>query len=80
MLFLYLTNEVEFEQDILQDCVTSICVLFLVNLDDLFSVVCKGFYEVMVSTIASSSSFSLCCEFLLLASLVSCFFFKSFDL
>ena len=52
LLFLYLTNEVEFEQDILQGCVSSYhtCVIFVVNLDDFFAVVCTGFHEVVVCT------------------------------
>jgi hypothetical protein len=47
LLFLYLTNEVEFGQDILQGCVSSyhLHMWFLVNLDDFFAVVCTGFHE-----------------------------------
>jgi hypothetical protein len=46
-LFLYLTNKVEFGQDILQDCVSSyhLHMCFLVNLDDFFAMVCMGFHE-----------------------------------
>jgi hypothetical protein len=50
MLFSYLTNEIEFEQDILQGrvslIISSTCVMFLVNLDDLFVVVYKDFTKV----------------------------------
>ena len=48
LLFLYLINEVEFGQDILQGCVSSYHLhmwFFLVNLDDFFAVVCMGFHE-----------------------------------
>ena len=48
LLFLYLTNEVEFGQDILQDCVSSYHLyvwFFFVNLDDFFTVVCTSFHE-----------------------------------
>ena len=47
LLFLYLTNEVESGQDILQGCVSSyhLHVWFFVNLDDFFAVVCMGFHE-----------------------------------
>ena len=49
----YLTNEVEFGQDILHDCISSYHLhvwFFLMNLYDLFAVVCTGFYEVVVCT------------------------------
>ena len=50
LLFLYLTNEVEFGQDILQGCLSSTCVIFLLNLDDFFYVICTDFHEFMVCT------------------------------
>ena len=49
LLFLYLTNEVEFGQVILQGCVSSYHLhvwFFWVNLDDFFAVVCMSFHEV----------------------------------
>ena len=51
--YFYLTNEVEFGQDILQDCVSSYHLhvwFFLMNLDNFFVVVCMGFHEVVVCT------------------------------
>ena len=51
LLFLYLTNEVEFVQNILQSCLSSYHLhvwFFLVNLDAFFVVVCTGFHEVVV--------------------------------
>jgi len=47
LLFSYPTNEVEFGQDILQCCVSSIIYMsdFLVNLDDFFVIVYTGFHK-----------------------------------
>jgi hypothetical protein len=47
LLFLYLTNEFEFGQDILQVCVSSyyLYVWFFLNLDNFFVVVCIGFHK-----------------------------------
>ena len=47
LLFLYLTNEVEFGQDILQGCVSSyhLHVCFFVNLDDYFAMIYTGFHK-----------------------------------
>ena len=51
--YFYLTNEVEFGQDILQDCVSSYHLhvwFFLMNLDNFFIVVCMDFHKVVVCT------------------------------
>ena len=48
LLFLYLTNEVEFGQRYftrLCIIISSTCVICLVNLDDFFTEVCTGFHE-----------------------------------
>ena len=48
LLFLYLTNEVEFGQNILQDCVSLHHLhvwFFLANLVDFFAVVCTSFHK-----------------------------------
>jgi len=52
LLFLYLTNEVEFRQNIYKIVYHHIIYMcdFLVNLDDFFVVVCTGFHEVVVCT------------------------------
>ena len=52
LLFLYLINEVEFGQNILQGCVSSyhLHVWFFCNLDDFFIVICTSFHEIMVCT------------------------------
>ena len=50
---IYLTDGVEFGQDIVQDCVSSYHLdvwFFLVILDDFIAVVCMSFHEVMVCT------------------------------
>ena len=53
LLFLYLIIEVEFGQNILQDYVSSYHLnvwFFLVNLNNIFAVVCIDFHEIVVST------------------------------
>jgi len=48
LLFLYLTDEIEFGQYILQNCVSSyhlyVCFFFM-NLDDFLTMICTNFHE-----------------------------------
>ena len=52
LFFLYLTDKVEFGQDILQGYVSSyhLDMWFFFNLDDFFVMVCTSFHEVVVCT------------------------------
>ena len=69
MLFIYLTNEVEFGQDFYNIVYQHIIYMcdFLVNLNDFFAVVCTGFHEGSgFHKIRSLQRYIPCCYFRLL--------------